>query len=138
MFWLLTVKDCKGPNTVHHPKCIRTQEFPLLKGIRTLRPLAVLCRVLCSKHNIILKWRIALRARASLVQNVERGLSSHSQTSLDQAEKSSGRTARHRSVGKNLSSRLVRRGFSRYPYQTCAKARLGARVHEGLTFKPLV
>ncbi len=148
MFWLLTVKDCKGPNTVHHPKCIRTQEFPLLKGIRILRPLAVLCRVLCSKHNIILKWRIALRARASLVQNVERGLSSHSQTSLDQAEKSSGRTARHRSVGKNLSSRLVRRGFSRYPYhclngaistvQTCAKARLGARVHEGLTFKPLV
>src|SRR5207244_11361749 len=76
------------------------------------------------------------------------GTWSHSQTSLDQAEKSSGRTARHRSVGKNLSLRLVRRGFSRYPYhclngaistvQTCAKARLGARVHEGLTFKPLV
>src|SRR5947207_10383833 len=63
MFWLLTVKDCKGPNTVHHPKCIRTQEFPLLKGIRILRPLAVLCRVLCSKHNIILKWRIALLVR---------------------------------------------------------------------------
>src|SRR2546426_5425347 len=68
---------------------------------------------------------------------LERGLSS---PSLNQAEKSSGRTARHRSEGKNLSSRLVRRGFSRYPYhclngaistvQTCAKARLDARVHE--------
>jgi len=88
----------------------------------------------CPDGNIIERWRIVLRARASLVQSAGLGWSLDSHLTLDWAKKSFERIARRQSVGKNLNTSLATRGFSKYPYhflngaistvQSCAEARL--------------
>jgi hypothetical protein len=87
----------------------------------------------CPDGNIIDRWQIVLRARASLVQSAGLGWSLDSHLTLDWAKKSFERIARRQSVGKNLNTSLVRRGFSKYPchflngaissVRNCAKAR---------------
>jgi len=99
----------------------------------------------CFDGNIIERWLIALRARCLPVRDVGLGLSSDSQTSLDQARKSSRRAARHRNVERILNSKPVRREFSRYPCHclngAISSARNCVKARRGTTFKiirPLV
>jgi hypothetical protein len=74
------------------------------------------------KRNIIMEWRIASRVRASPARSAGLGWSSDSRPKLEWAMKNSERVARPRSVGKNLNSTLMRRGFSRYPYYSLSAA----------------
>ncbi len=96
-------------HTVHHPKCVRPQNSPSLRKSESC-PIPVPSTVLCSKRNIILEWLIALRARASRVPDVGLGSLSDSKPNLEKARQSFGRVARRRSVGRNLTSKSVKRG----------------------------
>ena len=80
------------------------------------------------KRNIIMEWRTASRARASLVRSAGLGWVSDSRPKLEWAMKNSERVARCRSVERNLSSRLVRREFSRYPCHSLNGAFLRFRI----------
>lgn len=116
----------------HHPRCTRLERFMRQAWGRRFAPTRR-DHSDCPDGNIIERWRIVLRARASLVQSAGLGWSLDSHLTLDWAKKSFERIARRRSVGKNLNTSLVRRGFSKYPYhclngaissvRNCAKAR---------------
>jgi len=83
---------------------------------------ALAIRVLRLKRNIIDRWPIALRVRASPVRSAGLGWSLHSHPKLDWAMKNSEQVAPRRSVERNLNSRRVRREFSRYPYHSLSGA----------------
>ena len=117
---------------VHHPDRIRPPN----------------CRTAAKEpgpnSNIISKWRIASRVRVSLARSAGLGWSLDSHLRLAWAMKNSMRVARCRSAQRNSTSRWVRCGSSRYPYnsssgaissvQNCAKAR---RVAPFRTIPPL-
>lgn len=99
-----------GCYPVHHPKCVRPQDSSSLRESESSAPIPMPSPVLCSKRNIILGWRIALRARASLVRSVGLGLWLDSRPKVGRIRKSSEQSARCRSVGNTSNSRLSRRG----------------------------
>ena len=73
-----------------------------------LHPIQMPSTALCSTHNIILEWLIALRARASLVRNVGLGLSLDSKSKVEKTRKDSEPVAQCQSVERNSSSKLGR------------------------------
>lgn len=126
----------------HHPRCTRLERFMRQAWGRRLAP-SGRDHSDCPDGNIIERWRIVLRARASLVQSAGLGWSLDSHLTLDWAKKSFERIARRQSVGKNLNSRKARCGFSKYPchflngaissVQNCAKAGRGTTTDLNLS-----
>ena len=74
------------------------------------------------KRNIIIRWRIASRVRASPVRSAGLGWLLDSHLTVDGGEKSFERIARRRSAGKNLSSNLERLVFSKFHYHCLSAA----------------
>jgi hypothetical protein len=128
------LRKVKRHRSVHHPRCVWPQKPQAEKGNPWSAAFAI--KVLRLKRDIIIRWRIASRARASPVRSAGLGWSSHTHPKLDCAMKHSEQVARCRSVERNLNSSGVRREFSRYPLhflsggistvQNCAKARRSA------------
>jgi len=120
---LLTPPVARGkPLSFRSPPTVRT-------ATKTSSPMrrALACRARNQsrsrfKRNIIMEWRTASRARASLVRSAGLGWVSDSRPKLEWAMKNSERVARPRSVGKNLNSTQMRREFSRYPYHSLSGA----------------
>ena len=112
-----TLMRCRS---VHHPRCVWSEK-PEVQGGRAWRA-ALAIKVLRLKRNIIARWPIALRVRASPVRSAGLGWSSDSHPRLDRAMKNSERVAPRQSVERNLNSSGVRREFSSYPYHSSSVA----------------
>ena len=114
LWWHVLAHDAtngEGPHRVHHPKCVRLQNSLSLRKPEACARSPVPSTVLCSKRNIILKWLIALRARASLVRDVGFGLWLANEPKVARTRKSSEKAAPRRSVERNSNLRLASLGF---------------------------
>jgi hypothetical protein len=126
-----TVRRCRS---VHHPRCVWSQKPQVQRGRAWRAALAI--KVLRLKRNIIIRWRIASRVRASPVRSAGLGLWFDTETKVERAGKRSEKGVPRQNVERNLNSKRMRREFSRYPYhslsgaistvQNCARTRRGA------------